>query len=514
MAARARSYRTVFFGQLVQRSAFSSGGNDPDQRTDNPLCRDGLGRYLLRGTGLAGALAATARKVYGAELPKEICRHPSFDPARDDVPYPSCWLTHHAHLSSTLDKQSSEFRQGVAIRQQTGARAGRALYDVEVLPEGTCWNFFLEVESARDTQDELGLRLAALALFEWREGRCLLGRSVARGLGWMQLRQCRVLTLKIEDLLCWPNALRGNDAADWSEWEQLQRLTAQRPRLVRSLDVAYLNDLGAGPQDTQPWHYRQCEICIEVGADADGYGLDGLSVGGHALDILTSGWDSEHYLAPGKYDDPLSAQQAMRDVYQPDHQLAMYRNADGDSVPFIPGSSIRGVLRHALSRQLRLQELTIRDPSLTREKPEDKQDAIDKQDDVENLFGSTLKSAALLIRDGYLVDGCAWRAAWLQQHAEDEFTGGVYRSAKFDRMALIQGLFRCALLLEGPDESKLAEQQNLLDQVLERGRLGHLPLGGNQWRGLGWVRWQAEPWQTGTYGIIESADREHDKTVV
>ena len=58
-----KSYRTIFTGNLVQQSALSVGGNEPSGVVDSPCCSDGLGRPTLRGTTLAGALIATARKI-------------------------------------------------------------------------------------------------------------------------------------------------------------------------------------------------------------------------------------------------------------------------------------------------------------------------------------------------------------------------------------------------------------------------------------------------------------------
>ena len=53
--------------------------------------------------------------------------------------------------------------------------------------------------------------------------------------------------------------------------------------------------------------------------------------------------------------------------------------------PFIPGSSLRGPLRHALSRRYRAHGETIRDPNGDRSRGK-------QRDEVEALFGS-LKSA-------------------------------------------------------------------------------------------------------------------------
>src|SRR5207248_25773 len=79
-------YRTLFTGTLVQESALSVGGNEPDLAlVDSPLARDGAGRFVLRGEGLAGALIATARKL--ARIPHDV----SSRAFRGGRPTPSRW---------------------------------------------------------------------------------------------------------------------------------------------------------------------------------------------------------------------------------------------------------------------------------------------------------------------------------------------------------------------------------------------------------------------------------------
>jgi CRISPR/Cas system CSM-associated protein Csm3 (group 7 of RAMP superfamily) len=56
------------------------------------------------------------------------------------------------------------------------------------------------------------------------------------------------------------------------------------------------------------------------------------------------------------------------------------------------------------------------------------------------------------------------------------------------------------LLLEADNPETLQQYQDELAAVFHLAELGHLPLGGNQWRGLGWVSWQFDDWQDGHYG--------------
>ena len=84
-----KSYRTIFVGTLVQDSALSTGGTDTLSGVDDPLCRDGEGRFTLRGTTLAGALIATARTLY-PKIPPEICVDATNKPDKTPLT-PSLW---------------------------------------------------------------------------------------------------------------------------------------------------------------------------------------------------------------------------------------------------------------------------------------------------------------------------------------------------------------------------------------------------------------------------------------
>ena len=492
------TYRVLFKGCLRQETAFSSGGNTPQHTlVDNPLCRDGKGRFIIKGTALAGALAATARKIYGTALPDRICRHAK-DPEAP-TPTPSCWLTRNIHIGGVANQNNGAvangnfgaFRQGVSIELETGAKKDSALFDVETLPPGTQWNFWLEVDARRDA-DNLALYLAAQALAAWQDGLCFLGRDVARGLGWFKLEDLQVLVLGSEDALIWPNALlKDISAAEDADWLGLEALFKDRVGEVSGLDEF----VQALPPPAQAIKSQKCysrmRFTIAAGESDDGYGLDGLSIGGHAQDLLASKWLDGHYIAPYQPDgDGVVDAEKMQKLYDPDHQLAMIKMAEGDDYqPYIPGSSVRGVLRHGVQRH-----------------------TDSTADDINRLFGTVEKSAALLVSDAYLHECPDWQAAWLQQHAEDEFTAGTYKSAKFDRMAVLQGCFTGYLLLEADDEPALELYKKELEAVFKLAKSGHLPLGGNQWRGLGWVSWLFDEWQDGHYAVPLPQEAGDDKS--
>lgn len=430
-------YRTLFVGTLVQESFLSVGGtDDPDTTVDSPFCRDGLGRPTLRGTGLAGALIATLRRCLGAPVPATIS-------GSNKGRQPSVWRFFNSH---PVAAGNPAYRQHVAIDARTGAAASGALFNVETLPPGTCWPFLLEVDTERDPQ---AAEQAREALSHWLAGRCLVGREVARGLGWMRLEDLHEYRLTDAHRDAWPCA-RKADAY---------------PAYLASTFSEIARPVESTGQPLPGW--REITGTVSAGERDDGYGIDSLSIGGHASEELAAAWDP-HYLAPDGMSDPAKS-------FDPDFAIVTFEGKDAQQkvvrLPYIPGSSLRGPLRQALARLRKAQG--------------------EQAPLVESLFGTVDKGAKLLIRDAVpdLSAGAPeLRLAWMQHHAEDEFTGGAYGAAKFDRVAVFQGRFRWRMVVEdGTEAEKIA-----LDEVFQLCQTGQLGIGGGQWRGHGWLNWQID----------------------
>lgn len=473
-----RPYRTVFVGTLCQESALSVGGNAGDGETAHPFCRDGLGRPTLRGDGLAGALLATARKLY-RELPACLS-----SPGGQRLP--SVWIPHASH---PLEHLATEVRPGVGLRQATGAAADGVLLETQILPRGGRWAFCLEVctHEAEALAPGLGARVEAMAaavLREWRAGRAWLGRDVARGLGWMRLRDLAVYRLGTHQADRWPDSFAPTPLHALAALG----LTGQ------TLDAAC-------PPETQPrpdrgWCFLELDGRIELGARPDGWGVDALAIAGASGLEAHHAWPVVHHLAPA------GRAAGFLDEDDTDRLFALsrvYRDGVGRLEPILPGASLRGPLRHALSRRLRRAGVAVADPNArgAYAVPE-------RPDPVEALFGDGVEvpargSAALLIRDAYLADDSPpWLGVVLEQLAADEFTGGVYN--KFDRAALMAGQFAWRMVLEAADRPRLARLWDRLWPVLRLAELGRVPLGGGKAAGLGGMPWRLEAarlWQDG-----------------
>lgn len=454
-------YRTLFTGTLIQESAASIGGNDDASAVDGPFCRNGKGHPTLTGGTLAGALIATARKIYG-HIPDTICQN--IEQQDSQAPqWDSVWRVFNAHPKSS---PGIELRQGVGIRQATGAAAGGVLFDIETLPRGTEWDFVMEVDITEP--EACGAEaIAAAALLEWGRGRCWIGRSVSRGLGWMRLidLKARVLTLE-QHLDKWPNSEKHVDTV-------IGELDAE------PIDAQHFPDAFRIPLALSPWHYLVVEGNVVVGESSNGYGLDAISLGGHIANAALAKWNP-HYLRPKGQKDS-----AIEREFNSDFSIVLTVNGHGELEPFIPGSGLRGTIRHALSRWFRARGQIVRDPNVEAAELEGQH-----ADAVEQIFGTIKNGAALLVRDAYLLSPARWTAAWVQHHAEDEFSGGVYGTNKFDRVALIEGIFEWKIVIEAETKEACTAHWESLKPVFKLAECGHLPVGGGQWRGFGWPRWE------------------------
>ncbi|MCR4412725.1 MAG: RAMP superfamily CRISPR-associated protein [Thermoguttaceae bacterium] len=186
--------------------------------------------------------------------------------------------------------------------------------------------------------------------------------------------------------------------------------------------------------------------------------------------------------------------------------------------PFLPGSSIRGALRHATSRLMRARKCEVADPNFSgdaeaqrlrdhlkgkQESGEPLSDHVTRAlaDPVTQVFGLEELCARGLVSDAALASkDYAFTLARAEHHAEDEFTAGVYGSGKFDSDLLLQGPMQFRIVAEAPTLEELRSMAETLAPALELARLGHLPIGGGKWRGAGWVPWQIGPMELARIG--------------
>lgn len=430
-------------GELVQLTDATFGGNGESTWVDHVLCKDGQNRYTLRGETLAGALLATSRKLFNDDVPKCI--------SDAKLKKPSVWRVFTSHPLG--EQHNTAIRQNVRINEATGAAEDSALFDSETLAHGTRWSFLLEIDLQRAGSEADKVKAITLqALKHWTEGYCWLGASVARGMGWFKLENVQVTEVSWD---VWPDSSKPVEKIKEIQWQ-----SAQLDKLEKIETV---------------WNWKRYQISLAVAPADDGYGIDFLSVGGHSgdallLDIKEDLADTEHLLLP-------QTDLTNKNWYA-DSVFAYTKDKQGNVIPYIPGSSLRGVLRHAAFWWANKQG----------------EDLSSLEHVLTQLFGDIKSkkypSGAMLISDAHLTKGCDWQAVLLKMHAEDEFAGGVYESSLFDRLALVQACFTATIVIEAKDN--MTELDAALQPAIELAKLGFLGLGGQVWRGFGHLCWKIE----------------------
>jgi CRISPR/Cas system CSM-associated protein Csm3 (group 7 of RAMP superfamily) len=444
MNAKTSTKLTLFTATLVQDSALSVSGLDRETSADQPFALvDGV--PTLVGRGLKGAAVAMAKRFFDP-LPRAVS-----DGIKHGALRRSAW-----ELADATAAGVPRIRAGVGIRHKTGARAGRVLYDREVIPAGTKWKLSFRVDRSYTLDDAefteaegiLGYVLAE----HWAKGRCWLGGGAARGLGW-----CHLEALK---------AYRC-DEVSYEAWVQSGRTTL--PVALTAVPIV---------SPTRSWCFRTLDVNVSFGEyrpepDEAAWGLDMFAVGPH---------DTERAVQPtgdGKWAKPAWATNAP-DALTTDRALLLERGR-----PLLPGASVRGPLRHAFSRMERAVGHDVKDPHLV-------QGDVGEDDPAGQAFGTVSKSSRILIRDAR-AEG-EWSAAKLHMHAEDEFSAGSYGSAKRDVVRMLQGTFPVRIVVEGATAEEVDPLVKLIDRQVTLGALGHLPVGGNKTRGAGAGHWKAKPW--------------------
>ncbi len=453
-----------------------------------PLLRDGYGDFFIRGSSLAGALVATAGTVFGT-VPPSI--------SRENAGLPSTWIFEHAFLvvKKKMPTPAPELRPGSPHRQDRRTAADTGLHDIEVLPPiGQVWRFVLDVDLTRSVsksttspRDDI---VAARALREWEQGRCWLGRKVARGLGWMRLTKCDVFRLGSGQVDSWPDSSAPSLA---------DRITKLRTLGVSGIELDCFITQVAEPQHYVPVrHYLRWTGTARAGEyrpddEGPGYGLDTLEIGGHGSHYMVhEEFGKGHFVAS----DEIGT--AGLDDIKPDMALAMIRRLGKDNKPtlepFIPGTSLAGSFRHWLSRRLRTEGEGIWDPVAQSDYRES--GAACDLDCVELLLGTRRGSgsdtrrlaSSLLFREAYISETArdAWSATCQERVALDPYRQNPVAGAKFNRYVLLGAEFEWQLILELDAESP--ERDNMISFVesfLKATSSSHIAFGGGEARGHG-----------------------------
>lgn len=454
-------YRTLVFATLVQESALSVGGNRPHGLVDSPLARDGRGRPVLRGSTLAGCFIASARNIVGPLPPAITAGDAAAQPSDKQALQSSAWRFAHAHPQT--DNPSTDFYQHASIDARTLAAKDDHLFNLEALPGGTCWPFELEIVPTPGTDFATLEALAAATLAQWQQpGGARLGRGSQHGYGWCHLKDIVIVRLQAQHSSLWPDAFaEPRSASDWAEHFRQQG--------AEVMNLPTLLGLQDGPAPAPHRYTTTLTGLLHVGERPEGfgqgYGLDTLSVGGHARMQLQA-QDFFKRAIPPQGIPPFGS-----DNFDPDFVITAMRDTNGQLCPYVPGASLRGVWRAQLSRHLHAKGADM---------------AV-----LNALFGSTERAGQLSVSDATLTDD-DWKLLWQQHVAIDELSGGAYGSAKFDRLCIARARFRWQATIVADTAAEAEARAATLRQLLESLGRGHLPLGGGVWRGHGHIIWLLE----------------------
>jgi CRISPR/Cas system CSM-associated protein Csm3 (group 7 of RAMP superfamily) len=187
---RAVAVRHEVTGTLKTVTAVRPGGWGSSAYADLIVARDGLGRLMIPGTSLAGALRSWLGSVTG----------PDGDALFDQVALRAVfgYLEHRGQMGTVCrimvddavadDDVGVVIRDGVGIDRGTGSAAAGILYQQEVIPPGTRFAVRITAAlSATDTETERAGQALDLLVRALAAGRVEIGAARTRGLGRVQL---------------------------------------------------------------------------------------------------------------------------------------------------------------------------------------------------------------------------------------------------------------------------------------------------------------------------------------
>lgn len=208
----------------------------------------------------------------------------------------------------------------------------------------------------------------------------------------------------------------------------------------------------------------------------------------------------------------------MMDPSRPDNQVVT-QWINGRYVPYIPGSSLKGVLRSRAEQLLRGLGVEVDDPfdkySQSNKPRSDATHVYDSNCPVSQLFGSLSLKGRVTIRDAYPLEPERIILGHRHNVGIDRISGGPKRSALFDREVVESGSFGTMISLNNFELWQLSLMLHLLKDLHD----GYIRLGAATTRGLGKVSVEIQTVTIRQYGLlpenpapIQGAIHEHDRT--
>ncbi len=169
--------------RLISKIVFPEGVSPGEGQLANrlALARDGIGRPVLRGTALAGALRHAWARHHGVATEDALVTKWFGDANTNDAYHPSLLKVSDCRLET--GGQGESWRTHNAIDRHTGSVMGGAHFEVEALPPDTSTDLVLWLEC--DERDEARAFMGSLVAL--LKGGLTVGGHSSRGLGRLQL---------------------------------------------------------------------------------------------------------------------------------------------------------------------------------------------------------------------------------------------------------------------------------------------------------------------------------------
>ncbi len=276
--------RLEITGSLTTVTALriSQGRSTEPIGSDLPVVKDALGRPVIPGSSFKGALRSRLesflRGIVGSDrklvanpaveaewsLTSEEIRHLKDSDLDDAVLtaailaetdlvshlFGSPWLSSKFQVRDLTVQPDAWFgqyqeRDGVSIDRDTETAADGKLYDFQVVPAGTPFEFKAVVENAEEW--ELGLLMIGLHQFETEQ--IPLGGGRSRGLGVVRLQIDQMKWFDVEDdpqrLITYLQKLVAGDATAYVDGQHL------KPDWIEAL-INHLSNIKTAPATSQP----------------------------------------------------------------------------------------------------------------------------------------------------------------------------------------------------------------------------------------------------------------------
>jgi len=425
-------------GTIILLEPLHIGSGEEEEFVDNPLLRDELGNPLIPGTSMAGVMSSLLERIlrlkgYAGDALKE--EHSLLFGKGDEDAFESCLIVHDLPLISRQERMIEDHN---AVDRKRGSALKERLFHTEVLPSGTAFEFTCEFrERFRDSDKNEKALVFLIDILELMEhGRAWIGGRSGTGHGRFRLDGlcCKVLDMTDPEhvLLFTRNSLQ--DTIKALPQVTLFELKKDTPSLTP------VNTSSSKGQEFSP------EVVM----------IEGVLRPVEPL-LVKTGLSLETVRLQGSRINEEEIKEKLKDCPVRDETVSVDSAFCREkSIPYLPGSSIRGVLRSHAERMLR----TIVYKKVIKDSPDEaKRIASDSAWDLEKLeqkgkelqnepFDKIYKSACLISRVfGFTAMGGRVRVSnayplnpeafekglKLMDHvAIDRFTGGSAEGKKFN----------------------------------------------------------------------------------